>query len=401
MNRMRARWLLALSLLSSAGAADAVTPAGPAQWLADIGDDTVIDAATAPDGQLALLLAACDGGQCALEVQRYSADGAAVGGRIAVESLQGDSVPKGYASVALDAAGQVVVGVPDRTRGHVVCFAPDGSRTQHAIRGGYAEGTFVQDLVFVGDGDFVVGFTQDAVPERVYHFYAARMRRFDAGTCAPVAAAQSLERHWEVVGPTLSSIRDLTLSASPDGRLAVAWVVRNRQGATNLKLKLFQANGTAIGGTKVVGPIAAGTAGDVGIAADGQVAVAYHPPGASAPGKLVVRRYSALGVAAVPEAFDVAELPGDANAQVGVSAAGDTVAGWTSFPEAADSTVSVRAFDATSQLLGEPVAVTSGAGHFVLDDVLQRFDGGFTVLYVEFFADALAPRYHVRRFLAD
>src|SRR5205085_6628925 len=120
-----------------------------------------------------------------------------------------------------------------------------------------------------------------------------------------------------------------------------------------------------------------------------QATLAYHPTSASAPGRLVVRRYSAQGVASAPEAFDTADLPGDANAQVGVSADGDVVAGWTSFPDAADSTASVRQFDATSQILGDVLPVTSGEGHFVLNDVLQRGDGSFTVLYVEYFADDL------------
>jgi hypothetical protein len=361
----------------------------------------VVDASTAPDGNLALLLADCAGGQCDLQVQRYDAAGAPVGARVPVESVDGDSVAHGYASIALNASGQFVVGVPDKVQGHVVCFQPDGASTRHSIRGGYAEGTFVQDLVFVSDDEFVVGFTQDAVPERLYHFYAARMRRFAADTCAPTNAAQSLERHWEAAGANLSHVRDLTLAASPDGRLAAAWVVRNKQGVTNLKLKLFGANGTAIGGTKAVAQIAPGTAGDVGIASDGQASAAYHPAGANAPGRLVVRRYSATGVASAPEAFDTAELPGDANAQVGVSGDGNVVAGWTSFPEAADSTASVRQFDATSQLLGDVLPVTSGEGHFVMNDVLQRGDGSFTVLYVEYFAGDLAPRYHVRRYLAD
>lgn len=396
MNRLHASAPLAM-LLSFNAMADAA-PAGPPVWLEDIGASSVIDAAGAPDGRLALLLATCNPGVCELEVQRYDQDGVPIGARVAVESVDGPSLERGYASVALDSAGNFVVGMPDARQGHVFCYKPNGERVRRSIRGGYAEGTFVQDLVIASDGTFVVGFSQEHVPENLYHTVGVRFRRFNLGTCRAVEAAKALERHTEFIGRRpLSDLRDLRLAVSADGWLATSWTYEDRNGVISTKLKTFTPGGDVAAGPLTVATIAAGTAGDVGIANDGRAMVAYHPAGGT-PGKVAVRRYSTVGVASPSEAFDTALLPGDAHANIGVSSIGDIVAGWTSFPDAADSVASVRQFDAAANTLGDPDAVNEGLGHFVMYDLLERAGGGFTAVTTEFFPGDEPPRYFVRRY---
>ena len=227
--------------------------------------------------------------------QRFTAQGAAVGGEIGVATGPWLSLP----AVAMDAAGDFVVTWQSDARDgysngvYARRFAADGTPHGGQVRvNGTQLGAHQESAVAMGaDGGFVVAWHSDNGPEPGLDIF---LRRYDA-----TGAAQGAE---VVVNTTLPpDQRGAAVAMDAAGNVVVVWQSEGEDGSgSGIFGRRYTASGTGIGLDFPVNTITAGNQQNaaVAMAANGDFVVTWESDGAdgSEPG-VFARRFDATGFA--------------------------------------------------------------------------------------------------------